>query len=59
MKKLKMTMITLTIFAVVSACFTAGSAEEAQRSAPILKSELLGYWKIDVMDGYYVLMVGC
>jgi hypothetical protein len=42
-----MTMIKLTILAVVSACVIAGSAQEAQRSAPILKSELLGYWKIE------------
>jgi hypothetical protein len=42
-----MTIIKLTILAVVSACVIAGSAQEAQRSAPILKSELLGYWKIE------------
>jgi len=40
-------MIKSTIFAVVSACVFAGSAQEAQRSGPILKSELLGYWKIE------------
>ena len=47
MKRLKVRMIKLTILAVVSACVIAGSAQEAQRSAPILKSELLGYWKIE------------
>jgi hypothetical protein len=42
-----MTKIKMTIFAVISACAIAGSAQEAERSAPILKSEVLGYWKIE------------
>jgi hypothetical protein len=47
MKRLKVSVIKVIIFAVVCGCVIAGSAQEAQRSAPILKSELIGYWKFE------------